>query len=320
MKRVLIDTDPGVDDAMALLLAFASPEVRITAITIVAGNVSLPLCVSNVRRILTVAKPASPPPLFRGAAAPLSGPTRDAAHVHGGDGLGGVTALRDAAGAARYPESTVAKSAEPAAEAIVRLAREVGQELTIIALGPLTNLALALQLDPGVLRAVGEVVIMGGAFRCPGNATPVAEFNIWSDPEAAQLVCDSGARLRWISLDITNHAPLVARHLEGRPGSRIDFVRDLTAEMLSRSTPPGEAAHCLLHDPMAVGAVLWPELFEFTPLRVAVECQGDLTRGMTVADFRSGASATPNGEVALTANTNEFRRRFLDALSERGPA
>jgi len=314
MRAVLIDTDPGVDDALALLLAFAAEALEVIAVTVVAGNAALPVCLDNARRLLRFA-PTPPPPLFPGADRPLAGPSRNATHVHGDDGLGGSTLLRTAEGHPKYPAAEVAISSEPAAEALVRLSRERGAGLTVIALGPLTNLALALRADSECLARLGEVIIMGGAFRCPGNAAPVAEFNIWADPEAAQAVCDSGARLRWVPLDVTRNAPLTTEHLAGLQGPRAEFVCDLTRDLRSRASGGGEEV-CLLHDSMAVGAALWPALYEFAPLRVDVERRGELTRGMTVADFRGGAAAAPNSGVALGADMGGFRRRFLAAINQ----
>jgi purine nucleosidase len=297
---IIIDTDPGVDDALALLVAAASPELEVLGITTVGGNVGLDQATDNARRIVTIAwQGRTSPPIYRGA-----GDERESAeHVHGQDGLGGITAARDCAGQELFPLGPPVQS-EAAHRAIGRLARSRPGAVTLVALGPLTNLAAALREDPEGTSHLREVVIMGGAFQVPGNAGPVTEFNVVADPVAAQVVCESGLPLRWIPLDVTHHCLLRASHLDQLP----DTARGrLARAMLGRYVDYhhlgyGELA-CFLHDPAAIAAVVWPELFDTESLRVDVETLGTLTRGMTVADFRPEAyrSAAPaNSRVSLS--------------------
>jgi len=312
MKHVLIDTDPGVDDALALLLAFAARELDIVALTVVFGNVALERCLDNTRRVLRVAGVGRPPPLHAGADGPLSGTPRDSTHVFSDDGLGGVTRLVAEDGATRYPAFRVDEERTPADEAIVDAARRYGADLTVIALGPLTNVARAHRLDRDALRSVREIVIMGGAFHVPGNVTPAAEFNIHCDPLAAREVCGSAARLRWVPLDATRQAALREPDLHGRTSRRGEFVRAITRRQLSGEAPEDGEAQCLLHDPLAVGAVLWPELLQWTPMHVRVICDQSADRGRTIGEL-STAAAT-RSRVALGVDADEFRRRFLAAL------
>jgi purine nucleosidase len=191
-------------------------------------------------------------------------------------------------------------------------------EVILVALGPLTNVALALQHSPATMRHVREVVIMGGVFREPGNTGPVAEFNIFVDPEAAQVVCESGLRLRWIPLDVTHRCLLRQAHLERLPGSRrSDFARAIAEFYVDYHYQGYGEYACFLHDPVAISATIWPELFETEALRVDVETFGSLTRGMTVADLRPAAyrsAFTPNSQVALTVDQTTLVERIASRL------
>jgi inosine-uridine nucleoside N-ribohydrolase len=311
---VIIDTDPGVDDALALLLAAASPEIEVRAITTVAGNVPLARATENARRIVPVAWPERPPPLYRGGA----GGTETAEAVHGDDGLGGSSLLRNADDLPLYPPAATLAGGD-AAGALLDLARRRPGEVTLITLGPLTNLALAIGRDPDAARLLRRAVIMGGAFREPGNTGPVAEFNIFVDPEAAQAVCESGLPLTWVPLDVTHRCLLRAEDLEGLPGTRRgNFVRDIVRFYMDyHARGYGEQA-CFLHDPLAVGVVLWPELVRTESKRVDVELQGGRTRGMTVADFRPAvyrAPQAPNAEICLEVDAGEFLKRFVERVA-----
>ncbi|MBI3911334.1 MAG: nucleoside hydrolase [Armatimonadetes bacterium] len=318
MPRVIIDTDAGVDDALALLLALRSPELDVAAITTVSGNAPVHHCIANVRRVLDVlGGPA--PLLFQGESAPISRPLFTAPEVHGEDGLGGASLLREADGSPRYPEAPVPVSPHPAWEALVEMGRAEGPALTLIALGPLTNVARAIERDAAAVRAYRRIVIMGGACRVSGNTSAVAEFNIYVDPEAAQRVLQLGAPITLVPLDVTERAVLRGDQLgELAPAPRVArFVEDITAAYMRYHAQADGLAGCFLHDPLAVGAVLWPDLLGARPLRVDVETQGTLTRGMTVADFRPGRGACrpPNADVCLEVNAGEFVRRFLAHLA-----
>ncbi|MEZ5366463.1 MAG: nucleoside hydrolase [Bryobacterales bacterium] len=199
-RRVLIDTDPGVDDALALLLAFASPELHVEAITTVAGNVGLEPATRNALLTLDVARVQNPPTVVRGAYKPLEREAVDAAHVHGEDGLGGM--------ASAYGEPSRGAAPGAAVDCILEtIARQPG-EVTVIALGPLTNLAQALLADPKAMALAERIVVMGGALDVPGNAGPHAEFNFFVDPEAARIVLRSGLPVTLVGLDVTRLAVL----------------------------------------------------------------------------------------------------------------
>jgi len=270
-KKVIIDCDVGVDDALVLILAFHSPELHVGAVTAVNGNVPLPMVYTNIRRVLSLLKPADKPLIAKGAEKPLSGKGVYAYEVHGGDGLGGAKIWETGRDEWWRP------SPKPAHELICEmLSREPG-EWTLIAVGPLTNLALALEHDPQGLRTAKEIVIMGGAVRTGGNVTPLAEFNIYVDPLAAQKVFASGVPNSLIPLDITHQVWLDAQTMQ----KRIDPLENPFSRFLIEATgyDPvcqkffGGRSVFYLHDPLAVGAVVAPHLIGFENLAVKVEIE-----------------------------------------------
>jgi purine nucleosidase/pyrimidine-specific ribonucleoside hydrolase len=201
---------------------------------------------------------------------------------------------------------------------ILELARGLGPELVVVALGPLTNLALALRRDPGALARVGRVVVMGGAIAAPGNVTPAAEFNFYVDPEAADAVVSANLPLELVPLDVTRQAVLreaeLTRRQNGAPSAVAAFVHDLTRHgfEFARSEDDGGIT---LHDPLAVAVALDPSLVSFEPLSVTVECQGRYTRGLSLADRRSRRSrARPNCRVAMAVDAPRFLELFLERV------
>ena len=198
MKKVMIDCDVGVDDALALILAFHSPELDVKAVTGVNGNVPLKQVFENIQKVLSLIQPKSKPLIAKGADQPLKGKTIYAHSVHGKDGLGGAKIDR------REGEEGWQFFPGRADELITKMARQHPDEMTLIATGPLTNLALALQRDPEGMGKLKAVAIMGGAVRTRGNITPYAEFNIFSDPLAAQIVLKSGLPITLVPLDVTH--------------------------------------------------------------------------------------------------------------------
>ncbi len=313
---VILDTDPGVDDALALLLAGASSELEVLAVHTVGGNVSLDLATENARRIVPMAWPDRPnPPIHRGFA---SG-RETAEFVHGWDGLGGVVSHTTEDGQPLYPPHAQLSPVD-AVTSLLNHTRQRPGEITLITLGPLTNLSLAFQEDPVTFRQLRRIVIMGGAFRETGNASPVAEFNIFADPEAAQQVCESGVPQLWVPLDVTHQCLLRPADVEGLQSSEAArFVHAITHFYMEHHLQGFGERACILHDPLPVGLVLWPDLLlRKVARRVDVETEGVLTRGVTVADFRPGAHSEarePNAEICLEVDAEGFGRRFVERLA-----
>lgn len=317
---ILIDTDPGIDDALAMLLALSSPEISVEAITTVAGNVTVELGTANVFRILDIVRPARRPRVARGAAAPLTRPLVTAAHVHGEDGLGNLHRLLEPDGRPRYPSLTGNVEMLGAADLILETVEKHPGRLVIVALGPLTNLALALERDAARLRLAQRIVVMGGAVAAPGNVTPAAEFNLYVDPEAAAAVFNAGLPIELIPLDVTRQVLLTRAALGealGRaPGRRARFVEDFSLFGFDFADSHEEAG-IALHDPLAMAVAVEPGLVGLDSFHVDVECEGAHTRGMTVADRRDippHRRKAPNCRAALRVDVERSLRFFLERV------
>ncbi|MGR3543707.1 MAG: nucleoside hydrolase [Paracoccus sp. (in: a-proteobacteria)] len=275
-EKIIIDTDPGQDDAVAILLALASPELEVLGITTVAGNVPLPLTTLNALKILELAGRADLP-VFAGCEAPLRRRLVTAEHVHGKTGLDGI----------ELPVPATAARDRHAVDFIVEtLRREPAGSVTLVPIGPLTNIARALERAPDIAARIRRIVIMGGAYFEVGNITPAAEFNIYVDPEAARAVFAAGAPLVILPLDAT-HEALTSRGwietMRGMPGRCGPAVASWTDffERFDRDKYGSEGAP--LHDPCTIAWLLRPDLFEGREINVEIETQGEFTTGMTVA-------------------------------------
>src|SRR5262245_22923801 len=314
-RLVAIDTDPGIDDALALMLALRSPELRVELITTVAGNVPVQMATANVRRMLAVLGPPEWPAVAQGAARPLRRPLHTATTFHVGDGLGGMTALRHADGSPYYPTPEQPPARRQAVQRLLQLVQHHGRDLTVIALGPLTNVARAIQLAPTTMQQLGRLVIMGGAIGVPGNISLVAEFNIFVDPHAADVVFHAGLPITLVPLDVTRQVRLTRDFLQrASQGTGSDLVQ-VTHHLTQRPLHSQEQSMAM-HDPLAVAVAIDPSLITLTSLPVSVETRGQHTIGMTVADRRPPASwscATPRLEVALAVDA----ARVLDLFAAR---
>ena len=321
-RRIIIDTDPGVDDALAIFLALKSPEVKVEAITPVAGNVPLDLTLPNALRLLEIAG-RSDIPVAAGASSPLKRRLVSAAYVHGNNGLAGV----------EFPEPTTKPVAESAQQLIRRIVRQSPGEVSIIAIGPLTNLALAFRDDPQLPSQVRSVTIMGGSLS-GGNITPAAEFNSYVDPEAAQAVYRSGARITMIGLDVTRKAALSeeqVRMLEsaGNPaGHAAGRIMRATLEQVRRTGVNG--GRLLAHDAMAVASFIDPSLVTRLDVHIEIETEGELTAGETVGyrktpmrrsapllDAPGAADEAPfqtNGQAAVDVDGDRFLSFLIGRL------
>jgi inosine-uridine nucleoside N-ribohydrolase len=309
-KTVLIDTDTGVDDAMALVLAFNSPELSVKAVTTVAGNIDVTKCTKNVERILDLLNIRDRPTVAEGAARPLRLPLVKASEVHGKDGLGDVPGFLPRSRTLPHPR---------AVEIILRCCAEYGSRLTIIAIGPLTNLALAWKKNPRIMRKVGRIVTMGGAIRVAGNTGPVAEFNYFVDPDAAHIVLNSGLPVTVIPLDVTHQVVVMRKEMEYRAKRRASraaiAILKFTESYMKYHLATQGFNGGYLHDPMAIGVAIDPSLVKTRRVHVDVESKGAFTRGMTVTDLQEhrGSSRT-TVDVALGIDRERFLKLFHDRL------
>ena len=305
-RKIIIDTDPGQDDAVAILLALASPELEVLGLTVVAGNVPLHHTERNARIICELAGRRGTK-IFAGCDAPLKRKLVTAEHVHGKTGLDGIA----------LPEPTMALAPGHAVDFLIEtLRREAPGTVTLCPLGPLTNIATAFQRAPDIISRVAEIVLMGGAYFEVGNVTPTAEFNIYVDPEAAEVVFASGAPLVVMPLDVTHKALTSRDWVEGMRALGTDVGRAVaswtdfyerydTAKYGSQGAP--------LHDPCVIAYLLRPHLFAGRHIHVAIETEGRHTTGMTVADWWRVTENAPN---ALFIGSVD-RDGFFALLTER---
>ena len=308
-RTIIIDTDPGQDDAVAILLALASPqELRLLGITTVAGNVPLPLTSKNARIICELAGKTDVP-IYAGCDAPLGRKLVTAEHVHGKTGLDGIA----------LPEPTMPLQKQHAVDFIIDTLRsEPNGSVTLCVLGPLTNIATALQKAPDIAERIGEIVLMGGAYFEVGNITPAAEFNIYVDPEAADIVFKSGIKLVVLSLDVTHKVLVTERHINGFEalGTKVgDVVASWTHffERFDKEKYGSEGAP--LHDPTVIAYLLQPDLFTGRHINVEIETDSELTRGMTVADWWGVTDRKPNAMFMGTVDAEGFFKLLTERLA-----
>jgi purine nucleosidase len=308
-RKIILDCDPGHDDAMAILLAEGSPDIELLGITTVAGNQTLEKTTLNARRVCTVAG-ITGVPICAGCAAPLVRPLVTAAHIHGESGLDGP----------QWGEATVPLSEEHAVDFIVRTLMESDGDVTLVPVGPLTNIALALRKEPRIVGKVREVVLMGGS-TARGNHTPAAEFNIFVDPEAAAAVFNAPWPVTMVGLNLTHQAgasPEVVEQIRslGTPLART--VVELLAFFGSTYKAAEGRPHPPVHDPCAVARVARPELVHVEDAYVVVETRGEWTAGMTVTDLTGRLGHPANTQVATVLDRDGFWDEMVRAIAVLG--
>jgi len=297
---VLIDTDMGVDDAMAIALALASPELEVVGLSGVGGNVPLEQATTNIARLLSGLGVRSWPKIARGLDQPAG--LKDALHVHGDDGLGKMDLplpedFRPGELVACYEECIETR----------------GSPLVIIAIGPLTNLAAILRERPGLLQRVGRIVVMGGAVWCKGNISPSAEFNFYRDPQAAADVLASGLPITVVSLDVTNQVVMDESHLArlSRSGNRTaELIASMIRFPMSQASDEG-SGRFLVHDPLTVGTLLWPALFLQSRMALEITTSGPQagrSKPMIAKDKKRQLS------VVISVNVADFLEHLLERL------
>lgn len=302
---MIIDTDPGLDDALAILLALGSPEVDLIGVTTVAGNTNLANTTANALRILELAGRGDIPVAAGAARGLIREAPRTAEHVHGSDGLGGLPLP---------PPQTWPVDAH-AVDFIAERLQESARPITIVAIGPLTNVALLLAIHPAAAARIGRLVIMGGAAR-GGNATPTSEFNIRSDPEAAYRVFTAGLPLTMVGLDVTDRAVVTAKDVDAlRDGGPVARFVVGVVDYYSRFHQDRYGATVTYqHDALAVAEAVAPGIVHTSRLHVEVECGHGPTRGTTVVDVHGVTGQVPNTDVALDFDHPGFVDLLLSRL------
>jgi inosine-uridine nucleoside N-ribohydrolase len=306
--RIVLDTDPGHDDAIALLLALASPELEVLGVTTVSGNQTLEKTTVNALKILELAE-RTDVPVHAGAARPLVREQWAAAHVHGESGLDGPN----------LPDPKTAPAEEHAIDFLARTLREQNG-VVLVPVGPLTNIGLLLALNPGIEDRIARIVLMGGAI-AEGNVTPAAEFNIWADPEAAHRVFTCGVDVTMIGLDVTHRALLLPEHAErlrsaGRVGTVVaelyDFYHGHHVRMYGWEGSP-------VHDALAVAHVIRDDFVTTEHRHVLVDTGPEPGRGRTYVDLWQRTDHAPNAHVGVGVDGPAFIQFLVQRLSSLGP-
>ncbi|MXV74939.1 nucleoside hydrolase [Candidatus Poribacteria bacterium] len=319
MQRILIDTDPGVDDAFAILLAMRSPELRVEAITTVCGNAPVAQATQNLLTILGVLDLDVFPLIAQGEAEPLVKPLVTAAHVHGEDGLGNTSELRNADGNLLYPSVNTEVSSMSAVDLILEMATSYPDELVIVTLGPLTNIAKAIRKDASKMQQLQKIVVMGGVFEAYGNVTLTAEFNIFVDPHAAHEVFHFGVPVYIAPLDVTHQVILTGERLHAEVDKRespiSNFLKDSTHACMEFYRQHVGFWGFHIHDALPIGMLTHPDYFESVDAYVQVETAGTLTNGMTIADLRRERQpSNPNAHVCVKVAAEAFLDTFFERL------
>lgn len=304
-KPILIDTDPGIDDILAILLALASPELELKGISVVVGNCTVDQGVANALGLLELLNREIP--VARGADRPLIQPLLTAPETHGTTGVG----------YARLPLSSRSPIRQRAAEFIIEQVLSAPGQISLVCIGPLTNLAMALRLEPAIIPAIPEVIVMGGAIRHPGNTTPQAEFNVYCDPHAAHIVFHSGLPITLAPLDVTYQVILTRQDVERllkipSPISRV--IANATRFYMEFHDEYQDIQGCVINDPLALALAFAPELVDLHSLYVDVDISGGVSMGNTFADFYRLTKHAPNLRVALGVRARDFMALFLERM------
>jgi len=304
-KRIIIDTDPGVDDSLTFLLALASPEIRLEALTTSQGNVTVDKATRNALAVLELAH-ASHIPVAAGSMLPLVQPLRASAYVHGESGIGN----------SQLPEPKTKPVPGHAVDYLIEKVLAEPNEISIFPIAPLTNLAMAIRKEPKFAKSVRELVIMGGAIQEAGNMSPLAEFNIFVDPHAAHIVFHSGIPITLIPLDVTHKCLLKQEHVDrllqiNSPISR--FIRDTLEVYLKASLELGYEGSAL-HDPLTLATIIAPDLLTLREYYVDVDISGGVSMGKTFADIFNITKKPANMKVAMDVRGGDFVELFLQRM------
>ena len=307
-KRIILDTDPGIDDSLAILLALASPEIQLEGLSVVHGNSSTEQGTINALSVLELAR-ASHIPVYRGCELPLVQPSLLAPETHGDQGIG----------YAKLSAPLSQPKVEKGTDYLIQKIMSSPGEITLVAIGPLTNIAMAIRQEPRIAENVKEVFIMGGAIRHQGNTTPLAEFNTYVDPHAAHIVYHSGMPITLTPLDVTYQCIFTKDDLNRL--LRIDspitkFIADATRFYMEFHDEYQSIDGCVINDPMTLALTFMPEICDYEEHYVDVDLSGGVSMGITFADFYRMSKKHANMKVALGVRPRDFMEVFLERMEK----
>ena len=306
-EKIIYDTDPGIDDALGLLLLAASPEIDLLAITVTHGNTSQEKCLNNALKLVELTG-ITKVPVARGAEEPLVKELSVAEEMHGEGGLG----------YAILPKSAISPCSELAHDLIIRVVRENPGEVTLLCVGPMTNIALAFLKAPDIVSKVRRIVSMGGAIHYPGNVTPQAEYNVFCDPEAFEIVLKSGIDFTLVPLDVTYQCILTTDHLEKITESRSEirnFIFDSTRFYMEFHEDYQGIKGCAINDPLAAAILLDPTLVKNRDYYLTIELTSPTSKAKTIADHYGLLKSAPNAKVSMEVDIERFMDLFINRMN-----
>lgn len=304
--KVILDTDPGIDDALAFILLKAMPEIELQAITVTHGNTSVEKCTTNALKLVELLG-MQDIPVAIGADQPLVKALSVAEETHGDTGLGHAI----------LPPPVVTTVQENAANLIIKIVNANPGEITILCIGPVTNLALALLKEPSLRKKIKNVVSMAGAIHYPGNATPSSEYNVFCDPESFDILLRSGIDLTLVPLDVTYQCIFTKDHLARLKGARADienFIDRSTAFYMEFHAEYQGIQGCAINDPLAAAILVKPELVSFRDYYVDIELHGEFTTAKLSADHFGASGKSPNAKVAMEVDVEGFMDFFIQRV------
>jgi len=307
-KRIILDTDPGIDDSLAILLALASPEITLEGLSVVHGNSSTAQGTINALSVLELAN-ASQIPVYKGCDLPLVQPSLLAPETHGEQGIG----------YAKLPEPQIKPQVQKGSDFLIDSIMSKPGEITLVCIGPLTNIALAIRQEPRIVENVKEVFVMGGAIRHEGNTTPLAEFNTFVDPHAAHVVFHSGMPITLTPLDVTYQCIFLKDDLNRllKINSPITkFIADATRFYMEFHDEYQKIDGCVINDPMTLALTFMPEICDYQDLYADVDLSGGVSMGNTFADFYRMTKKPANVKVALGVRPRVFMELFLERMEK----
>jgi purine nucleosidase len=305
-KKIIFDTDPGIDDSCAILLALASPELSVEGISVVHGNCSVDQALTNALSVLELAH-ASHIPVARGCELPLVQPSLLARETHGQTGLG----------YAKLPEPHTKSTVQHGSDFLIEKIMSSPGEIALIAIAPLTNVALAIRQEPRMVNAIKELIIMGGAIRQEGNTTALAEFNTYVDPHAAHIVYHTGIPTTLVPLDVTYQCILTpddVKRIRKLDSPIAKFVEDSTRFYMEFHDEFQNIDGCVINDPLALALTFAPELCTYREMPVEVDISGGVSMGKTIGDFYNYEKKPANMKVALGVKPRDFIELFLERI------